>query len=63
MDRACRVWVIDDDRSIRWVLEKTLEKAEMEVTSFESADKVLSSLDKGQPDVIVSDIRMPGMDG
>ncbi|MEJ2427104.1 MAG: nitrogen regulation protein NR(I), partial [Candidatus Thiodiazotropha sp.] len=39
------------------------EKAEMEVTSFESADKVLSSLDKGQPDVIVSDIRMPGMDG
>ncbi|MES9862708.1 MAG: nitrogen regulation protein NR(I) [Candidatus Thiodiazotropha sp. LLP2] len=63
MDRACRVWVIDDDRSIRWVLEKTLEKAEMEVTSFESADSVLSSLDKGQPDVVVSDIRMPGMDG
>ncbi|MES9980243.1 MAG: sigma 54-interacting transcriptional regulator, partial [Candidatus Thiodiazotropha sp. 6PLUC5] len=57
MDRACRVWVIDDDRSIRWVLEKTLEKAEMEVTSFESADSVLSS------DVVVSDIRMPGMDG
>jgi two-component system nitrogen regulation response regulator GlnG len=63
MDRTCRVWVIDDDRSIRWVLEKTLEKAEMEVTSFESADSVLSSLDKGQPDVVVSDIRMPGMDG
>lgn len=63
MDRACRVWVIDDDRSIRWVLEKTLEKADMEVTSFESADSVLSSLDKGQPDVVVSDIRMPGMDG
>ena len=63
MDRTCRVWVIDDDRSIRWVLEKTLEKADMEVTSFESADSVLSSLDKGQPDVVVSDIRMPGMDG
>ncbi|MEJ2608610.1 MAG: nitrogen regulation protein NR(I) [Candidatus Thiodiazotropha sp.] len=63
MDRACRVWVIDDDRSIRWVLEKTLEKADMEVTSFKSADSVLNSLNKGQPDVIVSDIRMPGMDG
>ncbi len=63
MDRACRVWVIDDDRSIRWVLEKTLQKAEMDVTSFESAERVLSSLDKEQPDVVVSDIRMPGMDG
>jgi two-component system nitrogen regulation response regulator GlnG len=55
--------VIDDDRSIRWVLEKTLQKAEMDVTSFDSADMVLSSLDKEQPDVVVSDIRMPGMDG
>ncbi len=63
MDRACRVWVIDDDRSIRWVLEKTLQKAEMDVTSFESAERVLSSLEKEQPDVVVSDIRMPGMDG
>ncbi len=63
MDRACRVWVIDDDRSIRWVLEKTLQKADMDVTSFESADRVLGSLEKEQPDVVVSDIRMPGMDG
>ncbi|MCU7880281.1 MAG: nitrogen regulation protein NR(I) [Candidatus Thiodiazotropha sp. (ex Lucinoma aequizonata)] len=63
MDRTCRVWVIDDDRSIRWVLKKTLEKADMDVISFESADHVLSYLDKEQPDVVVSDIRMPGMDG
>jgi two-component system nitrogen regulation response regulator GlnG len=55
--------VIDDDRSIRWVLEKTLEKADMEVSSFASAESVLTSLDKDQPDVVVSDIRMPGMDG
>jgi two-component system nitrogen regulation response regulator GlnG len=63
MDRTCRVWVIDDDRSIRWVLQKTLEKAEMDVTCFESADRVLNYLDKEQPDVVLSDIRMPGMDG
>ncbi|MBW9265239.1 MAG: nitrogen regulation protein NR(I) [Candidatus Thiodiazotropha sp. (ex. Lucinisca nassula)] len=63
MDRSCRVWVIDDDRSIRWVLQKTLEKADMDVTCFESADRVLNYLDKEQPDVVVSDIRMPGMDG
>ncbi|MBT3046625.1 MAG: nitrogen regulation protein NR(I) [gamma proteobacterium symbiont of Ctena orbiculata] len=63
MDRRCRVWVIDDDRSIRWVLEKTLDKADMDVTCFESADRVMGHLDKEQPDVVVSDIRMPGMDG
>ncbi|MGD8913082.1 MAG: nitrogen regulation protein NR(I) [Candidatus Thiodiazotropha sp.] len=63
MDRRCRVWVIDDDRSIRWVLQKTLEKADLDVTCFESADRVLNSLDKEQPDVVISDIRMPGMDG
>ncbi|MBT3010953.1 MAG: nitrogen regulation protein NR(I) [Candidatus Thiodiazotropha sp. (ex Lucina aurantia)] len=63
MDRSCRVWVIDDDRSIRWVLQKTLEKADMDVTCFESADRVMNYLDKEQPDVVVSDIRMPGMDG
>ena len=63
MPRANRVWVIDDDRSIRWVLEKAFEKAEMEVTSFPSADGVLEALSREQPDVVVSDVRMPGMDG
>ena len=63
MDKSCRVWVIDDDRSIRWVLEKTLQKAEMDVTCFESAEKVIGSLEREQPDVVVSDIRMPGMNG
>ena len=63
MDKVCRVWVIDDDRSIRWVLEKTLQKAEMDVTCFDSAERVIKSLERNRPDVIVSDIRMPGMDG
>jgi len=55
--------VIDDDRSIRWVLEKALEKAGMEVSCFQSADGVLRLLGKEQPDAVISDVRMPGMDG
>lgn len=58
-----KVWIIDDDRSIRWVLEKALKKNDMEVTSFSNADDVLKAIEKDQPNVILSDIRMPGMDG
>jgi len=57
------VWVVDDDRSIRWVLEKALKGANMEVRTFENASSVLQQLKNGRPDVIISDIRMPGMDG
>jgi two-component system nitrogen regulation response regulator GlnG len=57
------IWIIDDDRSIRWVLEKALQKAGMEVVSFPSAEGVMEALCGQQPDAIVSDIRMPGMDG
>ncbi len=57
------VWVVDDDRSIRWVLEKAFKQADMEVKSYEQADSVLKALNAGQPDAIISDIRMPGMDG
>jgi two-component system nitrogen regulation response regulator GlnG len=63
MQRNNRVWVIDDDRSIRWVLEKAFEKADMDVTSFSSADGVMEALSREQPDVVISDVRMPGMDG
>jgi two-component system nitrogen regulation response regulator GlnG len=58
-----RVWVVDDDRSIRWVLEKALQKAQMEVATFSNAQDALAALEREQPDAIVSDIRMPGMDG
>ncbi len=58
-----QIWVVDDDRSIRWVLEKALKQADMEVTAFENAEGVLKHLVKGQPDAIITDIRMPGMDG
>ena len=57
------VWVVDDDRSIRWVLEKAFKQADMEVKSYEQADSLLKALKNKQPDAIISDIRMPGMDG
>ena len=59
------VWVIDDDQSIRWVLEKTFKQAGMRVNTFESADEALDVM-RGNalpPDAIISDIRMPGSDG
>ncbi len=57
------IWVVDDDRSIRWVLEKALGKSGMDVRTFEEADSVLRALERNQPDAIISDVRMPGMDG
>ncbi|TNF03500.1 MAG: nitrogen regulation protein NR(I) [Gammaproteobacteria bacterium] len=58
-----KVWIVDDDRSIRWVMEKALTRADMTVTSFEDPHELLTKLDKSKPDTIISDIRMPGIDG
>ena len=58
-----RVWVIDDDRSIRWVLERALRKAEMHVTCFSNGVGVMDAPERERPDAILSDIRMPGIDG
>jgi two-component system nitrogen regulation response regulator GlnG len=57
------IWVIDDDPSIRWVLEKALKQADMSVSAFETADDALDAMAGGKPDAIITDIRMPGMDG
>ncbi|OUR64197.1 nitrogen regulation protein NR(I) [Methylophaga sp. 42_25_T18] len=57
------VWIVDDDRSIRWVLQKAIESVDITVRAFESADLVLEELKRDIPDVLVSDIRMPGIDG
>lgn len=63
MQKPNLVWIIDDDRSIRWVLEKALQQSGIETDSFESGEKALSKLQHHRPDAIISDIRMPGMDG
>ncbi len=57
------VWIIDDDRSIRWVLEKALEREAILYKSFASADEALAELKHDMPQIVISDIRMPGMSG
>ena len=57
------VWVVDDDSSIRWVVEKTLSSADIKCETFADAESVLLALERETPDVLVSDIRMPGIDG
>jgi len=57
------VWIVDDDASIRWVLEKALRKAEIDCRLFESANEAMRALQSDTPQVLVSDIRMPGQSG
>lgn len=57
------VWVVDDDSSIRWVLDKTLSSANIQCETFADAESVLLALERETPDVLISDIRMSGMDG
>ena len=58
-----QVWIVDDDSSIRWVMEKALTRAGIDCRAFESGTEVIDALEQEEPMVIVSDIRMPGMDG
>ena len=57
------VWVVDDDRSIRWVFEKALTREGIPFKTFAQASDALAELDQGPPQVLVSDIRMPGTSG
>ncbi len=63
MNHHHEVWIVDDDHAIRWVLERALAKADIKTRSFDEADKVIERLRNVEPDVIVTDIRMPGTDG
>ena len=57
------IWIAEDDRSLRWVMEKAIRREDIRVKSFESGEDLLEALESNQPEIIISDIRMPGMDG
>jgi len=57
------VWIVDDDDSIRWVLNRAFEKSGFTTQDFADGKLMLEALERARPDVIVSDIRMPGADG
>ncbi|MGR9013266.1 MAG: nitrogen regulation protein NR(I) [Gammaproteobacteria bacterium] len=63
MTKSQTVWIIDDDKSIRWVVEKALQKASIVTRSFSDAVELLNALEDDLPDALITDIRMPGMDG
>ncbi|BDM65943.1 nitrogen regulation protein NR(I) [Shewanella sp. NFH-SH190041] len=58
-----QVWILDDDSSIRWVLERALAGAGISCASFAAAESLWQALQISQPKVVISDIRMPGTDG
>ncbi|MBT8115717.1 MAG: sigma 54-interacting transcriptional regulator, partial [Arenicella sp.] len=57
------VWIVDDDSSIRWVLARALNSAGFEVNEFEDGESALAQLQHDAPDVLMTDIRMPGVSG
>ncbi|TVP57681.1 MAG: nitrogen regulation protein NR(I) [Halomonadaceae bacterium] len=63
MMSSATVWIIDDDRSIRWVLERALSQAQIKTRTFEHGDEVMAQLEREIPEAIITDIRMPGVDG
>lgn len=63
MTKSTEIWIAEDDRSLRWVMAKAITRDGMDVQSFESGDSLLQALQREEPKIIISDIRMPGMDG
>lgn len=63
MPQPDKVWIVDDDKSIRWVLEKALQKARIDTRCFANAADLLRELGQELPQVLITDIRMPGIDG
>ncbi|MBS3964673.1 MAG: nitrogen regulation protein NR(I) [Methylomonas sp.] len=63
MSQPDKAWIVDDDKSIRWVLEKALQKANISTRCYASANELLQDLAGDLPQVLITDIRMPGMDG
>jgi two-component system nitrogen regulation response regulator GlnG len=63
MPKTLNVWLVDDDASIRWVLDRALRQGGMEPKMFDQADAALAALRIDTPDVLITDIRMPGRSG
>lgn len=63
MTDSYHVWITDDDKSIRWVIEKALNKNAITTQSFATAQALIDALQHDTPDALLSDIRMPGIDG
>ncbi|MHB1083323.1 MAG: nitrogen regulation protein NR(I) [Thiobacillus sp.] len=63
MPKPSCVWIIDDDRSIRWVLEKALLREDIPSMTFSLAGDALRELERSEPSAVLSDIRMPGVSG
>jgi two-component system nitrogen regulation response regulator GlnG len=61
--KSLNVWLVDDDASIRWVLERALRQGGMSPTAFDHAETALAALRRDRPDVLITDIRMPGRSG
>ena len=61
--RTSKVWVIDDDQAIRWVLERAFQKAQIPVITFDSATTAIHELETNTPTAILTDVSMPGMNG
>ncbi|MGI9263869.1 MAG: nitrogen regulation protein NR(I) [Gammaproteobacteria bacterium] len=61
--RSIEVWVLDDDDAIRWVLEKALRGADMYCKGFDSGKAFVTALKSATPDVLITDVRMPDVDG
>ena len=58
-----KIWILDDDKSIRWVLQKALEKNNYNVMAFRNTNEAINQFNHDRPDLIVSDIKMPGESG
>lgn len=63
MSITSEIWIAEDDRSLRWVMEKAMTREGIAVRSFETGDDLLKALKTSEPKIIISDIRMPGIDG
>ncbi len=58
-----QAWIVDDDQSVRWVLEQALTQADIGTRTFERAEHLLAAIGDDEPDVLITDVRMPGMSG